>query len=74
MKKTSSKDGQIKSFMLDDHSTSAVRAACDGHATVAIDDNGCVELQAVESVSILGKHNGVMDDDLFDMIDENIVD
>ncbi|GAA6201738.1 hypothetical protein [Aquicoccus sp. SU-CL01552] len=74
MKTPSFRDGQIKSCMQDDHSTPAVREAGDGHAAMAIDDNGYAELQAIESVSILGKHNGLMDDDLLDMLTETAVD
>lgn len=74
MKTSSFRDGQIKSCMQDDHSAPAVREAGNGHAAQAIDDNGCAELQAIESVSILGKHNGLMDDDLFDMVAEKSAD
>jgi len=68
MKTPNFRDGQIKSSTQDDHSTPAVRGARDGHAKKAIGNDGCAELQAIESLSILGNHNGLMDDDLLDMV------
>lgn len=58
------------SFMTNHISTLALRAADEARPQKANIDNGFAGLEAIESVSLLGEHDGVMDDDLFDLLAE----
>ncbi|BBU54066.1 hypothetical protein KU6B_03310 [Mameliella alba] len=55
-------------FMTTHVSAFALRAAEPVRAKNDCDDNGFVGLNAVESISLIGKHDGVLDDDLFDLL------
>ncbi|WP_417248711.1 hypothetical protein [Celeribacter sp.] len=58
------------SFMTSSISTLALRAADESRPQKANIDNGFAELKGIESVSLLGEHDGIMDDYLFDLLVE----
>lgn len=55
-------------FMTSHTSTFALRAADEARGEKINVDKGFAELQAIKSVSLIGKHDGVMDDDLLDLL------
>lgn len=56
------------SFMTRRVSTRALRVSAEVRPEKINVDNGFAGLQAIESVSLIGKHDGVMDDDLLDLL------
>lgn len=59
------------SFMISHTSTLALQASDESRSVSACDTSDFLKLQAIESSSILGCHDGVLDDDLFDLLIEN---
>jgi hypothetical protein len=59
------------SFMISHTSALALQASDDSRFVSACDTSDLEGLQAIESTSILGHHDGVLDDDLFDLLIEN---
>ena len=57
-------------FMTNKISMPALRAAGETRHQKANIDNSFAELETIESESLLGEHDGVMDDDLFDLLAE----
>jgi hypothetical protein len=43
-----------------------------GPAEALSPDNGFPGLRAIPSISLLGDHDGIMDDDLFDLLDAEV--
>lgn len=58
------------SFMNGHVSTLALRAAGRMRHEIVRENSGFAELKAIQSTSLLGQHDGVLDDDLFDLLTE----
>lgn len=59
------------SFMISHTSTLALQALDESRSVSACDTSDFEGLQAIEATSVLGCHDGVLDDDLFDLLIEN---
>ena len=58
-------------FMISHTSSLALQASDECRSVSACNTSDFEGLQAIEKTSILGCHDGVLDDDLFDLLIEN---